>query len=127
MTELGVQAVLAVPLLPTGSVGALCAYDRRPAITDNAAAAAGRIAAALARTLLRVAPYWRANEGHSAPWRLGLTDDQVVVHQAAGMVSVQCHCSIRDALSLLKARAFASGQPVEQIALAVVRDGLRLD
>ena len=53
VTELGVQAVLAVPLPPAGSLGALCAYTRQPAITDDAAAAAGRIAAALARARSR--------------------------------------------------------------------------
>jgi len=42
-------------------------------------------------------------------------------------VSVHSQCSVSNALALLRARAFASGQPVEQVALAVVRDGLRLD
>ena len=125
VTELGVQAVLAVPLPPAGSLGALCAYTPQPAITDNAAAAAGRIAAALARALLQV-PYLRGN-GDSALRRLGLADDQAVVHQAAGMVSAHCHCSTGDALALLRARAFADGEPVEQVALAVVHDGLQLD
>ena len=126
VTELGVQAVLAVPPLPTGSLGALCAYNRQPAVTDNTAAA-GRIAAALGRALLQVAPYLRDTNGDPALWHFGLTDDQAVVHQAAGMVSVHSHWSVNDALALLRARAFASGQPVEQVALAVVRDGLRLD
>jgi hypothetical protein len=127
VTELGVQAVLAVPLPPAGSRGALCAYDRQPAITDHAAAAAGRIAAALARALVTVAPSQGYSKGDSALLRFGLTDDQAVVHQAAGMVSAHCRCSIGDALALLRARAFADGQPVEQVAHAVVRDGLRLD
>jgi hypothetical protein len=48
VTELGVRAVLAVPLPPADSLGALCAYDLQPAITDHAAAAADRIATALA-------------------------------------------------------------------------------
>jgi hypothetical protein len=127
VTELGVQAVLAVPLPPAGSLGALCAYTPQPAITDNAAAAAGRIAAALARALATVPPYQRYSKGDSALLRFGLTDDYAVVHQAAGMVSAHCHCGIDDALALLRARAFADSQPVEQVALAVVHYGLRLD
>jgi hypothetical protein len=127
VTELGVQAVLAVPLPPAGSLGALCAYTPQPAITDNAAAAAGRIAAALARALATVPPYQRYSKGDSALLRFGLTDDHAVVHQAAGMVSAHCHCGIDDALALLRARAFADSQPVEQVALAVVHYGLRLD
>ena len=42
--------------------------------------------------------------------RFGLTDDQAIVHQAAGMVSAQCRRGIGDALALLRARAFADGQ-----------------
>jgi hypothetical protein len=127
VTELGVQAVLAVPLPPAGSLGALCAYTMQPAITDDAAAAAGRIAAALTRALATVAPNQRYSKGDSALLRFGLTDDLAVVHQAAGMVSAHCHCSTGDALALLRARAFADGEPVEQVALAVVHDGLQLD
>src|SRR5262249_34871598 len=126
VTELGVQAVLAVPLPPAGSLGALCAYVRQPAITDHAAAAAGRIAAALARALLQV-PCPQDSKGDSALRRFGLTDDQAVVHQAAGMISARCRCSPGDALALLRARAFADGQPVGQVAHAVVHDGLRMD
>ena len=126
VTELGVQAVLAVPLPPAGSLGALCAYTRQPAIADNAAAAC-RIATALARALVTVPPYQRYSKGDSVLLRLGLTDDQAIVHQAAGMVSAHCHCGIDDALALLRARAFADSQPVEQVALAVVHYGLRLD
>ena len=127
VTELGVQAVLAVPLPPAGGLGALCAYTRQPAITDNSAAAAGRIAAALARALATVPPYQRYSKGDSALLRFGLTDDHAVVHQAAGMVSAHCRCGIDDALALLRARAFADSQPVEQVAHAVVHYGLRLD
>ena len=126
VTELGVRAVLAVPLPPAGSLGALCAYPRQPAITDDAVAAAGRIAAALTRALLQV-PCLRDSKGDSALRRFGLTDDLAVVHQAAGMVSARCRCTIGDALALLRARAFADGQPVGQVAHAVVHDGLQLD
>jgi len=43
------------------------------------------------------------------------------------MVSAHCRCGIDDALALLRARAFADSQPVEQVAHAVVHYGLRLD
>jgi hypothetical protein len=43
------------------------------------------------------------------------------------MVSAHYHCSIGDALAMLSARAFADGQPVEQVAVAIVHEGLRLD
>jgi hypothetical protein len=43
-----------------------------------------------------------------------------VVHQAAGMVSVHCDCSIEDARTLLAMRAFAEGVPMADIATQVV-------
>jgi len=42
---------------------------------------------------------------------------EIVVHQAAGMVSVQAHCSVDDALELVKAHAF-SAQAKEKIEAA---------
>ena len=46
---------------------------------------------------------------------------QAVVHQAIGMISVQCGCGIEDAGDLLAARAFADGRPVRELAEQVVR------
>jgi hypothetical protein len=51
----------------------------------------------------------------------GADGSLAVVHQAAGMVSVQCDCGVDDAEDLLAARAFATSTPVEQIAIQVVR------
>lgn len=48
VAELGVRAVIAVPLRSdAGCLGALCAYGRTPAIQDVTAANAGRVAEAL--------------------------------------------------------------------------------
>jgi len=126
LAGLGVQAVLAVPLPPAGQLGALCAYTGQPAIPDQAAAAAARIAAALGRALAQ-APARPDDKADSALRHLGLPDDQAVIHQAAGMVAVHCRCSTGDALALLTARAFASSQPLGQVAHAVVYHRLRLD
>ena len=115
VTELGVHAVVAAPLgLPGARIGALCALGREPEMGDEAgrppdgrrvhpaaAAAAGRPAAADDDSLV-----------------LSLFDGAsylAVVHQAAGMVSVQCDCSIEDAQDLLAMRAFAEGVPVAEI------------
>ena len=46
------------------------------------------------------------------------------VHQAAGMVMVQLGSTIDDAMSRLRARAFADGQPIDVIARAVVAGDL---
>jgi len=127
VTELGVQAVIAVPLrLPTVCLGALCAYDREPAIRDEVAVAAGGIADALTHAVLLTARSSVPGEGVPALPLFDEPDYQAAVHQATGMVSVHCGCGIGDAVALLKARAFADGRPVEEIALQVVRGEQRL-
>ena len=125
--ELGVRAVIAVPLQPASTcLGALCGYSREPVLQDGALAAAGRVAEAVAYTVL-LAP------GHPVPdvdlpgsVLFGESDYQAVVHQAAGMVSAQCGCGIDEAEDLLRARAFADGQPAERLARAVLRHETRL-
>ena len=45
---------------------------------------------------------------------------QPQVHQATGMVQVQLDVSIEDAFLMLRARAFASGRPLIDVAIDVV-------
>jgi hypothetical protein len=52
-------------------------------------------------------------------------DFQLVVHQAAGMVSVQLGTSVAEALVRIRARAFAEGRPVQDLARDVVARRLR--
>ena len=132
--ELGVHAVIAVPLeLSAACLGALCVYGRDPVIRDEVAAAAGRIADALTYTVL-LSPDdpgpgsqdpWDG-DGQSTALLFAEADYQAVVHQAAGMVSVRCGCGIDDAEDLLRARAFADGRPVESVARGVLRGQTRL-
>ncbi|MFD9894046.1 ANTAR domain-containing protein [Amycolatopsis sp. NPDC059027] len=122
----GVRAVLAVPLQqPITCVGALCILERKPVIADTLAMATDRVADALARTVLLPSP--QAPEV-SDPLRLFTeTSYQDVVHQAAGMLSVRHGCSPDDAIALLRARAFADGTFIEELARREVRDGTGLD
>lgn len=53
-------------------------------------------------------------------------DHLVVVNQAAGMIAGQCGFGIADALAMIRARAFAQGEPIEQVAARVVNRTLRL-
>jgi AmiR/NasT family two-component response regulator len=57
----------------------------------------------------------------------GAADLRAVVHQAAGMVSVQSDCTITDALDLIRARAFADDQPIDEVSTRIVQRALRLD
>jgi hypothetical protein len=126
VAKLGVQAVIAVPLQPPARLGALCAYDRQPAISGAATTAAGMIADALPLTLSQAARDGQPGDGVPALPLFGEADVPAVVHQAAGMVSQQCGCGITDALALLRARAFCTGRPAGEIAAEVLRGELRL-
>lgn len=122
VAELGVQAVIATPLrLPTVCLGALCAYNGKPAIEDDTAVTTDRIADALTHTMLR------AVLADGMPAMFDDADYQAVVHQAVGMVSVRCACSVYDAEDLLRARAFADDRPVADVAADVVQGKLRLE
>lgn len=120
VAELGVRAVAAVPLRVSAScLGALCVYCTEPAISDAVAAATGRFADALTHTVLL--------RGRAcADGLFGEADDQAEVHQAAGMVAVRCGCGIQDAQALLRARAFADGQPVALVARGMLHGETRL-
>lgn len=113
LAALGVSEVVVVPLRSAGHcLGALSVYD--PLAPS---ARYDEVAAAL--TFLLLGP-------DADPELYGGVDHQEVVHQAAGMVSVQQGCTVDDALSIIKARAFADGESVRLVAERVVHDKLRI-
>jgi AmiR/NasT family two-component response regulator len=112
--------VFAFPLrIGAISVGALDMYRSRPgALEDDELAAAllGAEAAAVALLGLRT-----SLDG-------GLADTgglQAQVHQACGMVMVQLGVTIEQAFVLLRARAFSTGRPLQDVAVDVVERRLR--
>lgn len=120
----GVKAVFALPLrVGAISVGVLDLYRDQPgelSVEQLAAALVAADAAALALLYLDV-------DGTGA-----FTDDresrasyQLQVHQATGMVKVQAGVTIEEAFLMLRARAFAAGRPVADIAKDVVERRLR--
>ena len=123
---LGVRAVIAVPLLPPTGLGAVCAYASEPAISKDAAMATIRVADALPLTLARVVRGSWTVDGVAELPLFSETGFPAVVHRAAGMVSQQCGYEITDALALVRARAFSTGRPAEEIAARVLRGELRL-
>lgn len=56
-----------------------------------------------------------------------LFHDQIDVHRAAGMISVQTGNSIEDALARLRARAFADGRPITAVAADVLTRQVRFE
>ena len=49
------------------------------------------------------------------------------VHQAAGIVSVQAHCEIPEALARLRTKADETGHSIEEVALDVLDHLVRFD
>ncbi|MYT70673.1 MULTISPECIES: ANTAR domain-containing protein [unclassified Streptomyces] len=111
VAALGIARVVAVPLEAPGEcIGALAVFDPHPATASTALFS--RIADALTRSVLL--------GGDAGPGLLGGIDRRAVVHQAAGVVAVQLDCSIGDALELVKARAFADGRSIGDVAADIV-------
>ncbi|MEU7578662.1 GAF domain-containing protein [Streptomyces sp. NPDC041068] len=110
LVGLGLTCVLAVPLEAMSlCLGALTLYEPRQSMGY---ALCAEVAEALTHTVL-LGP-------DPDPELYGDTDHRDVVHQAAGAHSVRTGVSVQDALSLIKARAFAEGLSTDVIARRVL-------
>lgn len=124
VTEAGVRAVFAFPLsIGAIRVGALDLYRDFPGdLNDDQLGAALIATDALALSLLRLSAgseeAFDADAGARSTYHLQ-------VHQATGMVSVQLGVSIEEAFLRLRARAFAAGRSVTEVASDVVARRLR--
>ena len=99
--------------------------DRKLEMVQDAVLATTRMADASTRLLLRLAGLPLPDAESPVLRLLGSAGYPAVVHQAAGMVSVQCDCGIDDAQALLAMRAFADGPLLADIAAQVVRGEVR--
>lgn len=123
--EAGARAVFGFPLqVGTVRLGALNLYrDRTGPLTNNQYADALVMAGVAARAVLEM-------QAMAPPGRLGPSfelgaDLRLVVHQAAGMVSVQLGVSLAEALVRLRAHAFAEERLLAAVAEDVVARRLR--
>lgn len=117
---LPIRAVFAFPLHLNGiSFGVVEVHRDHPGGLDERAATNGRIAAELASVALS-----RSFEGPGSPlapnWLDGAVDG-VEVDQAVGMVMAQLRAPADVALSTLRARAFAEGRTVGELARDVLK------
>ncbi len=124
--DAGAKAVFGFPMT-TGSVhlGALNLYRDRPGpLTDDQHADALVLATVAARSLMGM-------QIDAAPGVLGDelehgTDFRFVVHQAAGMTSVQLGIPVAVALARIRAHAFSTGRRASEVAHEIVDRRLRL-
>jgi hypothetical protein len=123
----GARAVFGFPL-QTGSVrlGALNLYRTKSGPLSEDQHADALVMADIATQAL-LAMQADAPPGELATSLEDGSDFQHVVHQAAGMVSVQLDGTIAQALIRLRAHAFGSNRPLADVAQDVVSRRLRFD
>lgn len=117
---LGINSVAAAPLgTAANRLGAVCGYYRQTALAATALTQVSHVAGALTLLLL--------HEGDDLGPLLARDGSQLVIHQAAGMITVQACCDIEQARHLLAARAFADGTTLAQTAAAIVQGDIQFD
>ena len=125
--DAGVRAVFGFPLR-VGAVrlGALNLYRDRPGPLDGEQHADALVMADVAAEAVLLLQA-EAPVGEIAAELDAGGDFQHVVHQAAGMVSVQLDVTVGQALIRLRAYAFGNDRPLTQVARDVVSRTLRFD
>src|SRR4029079_8196805 len=125
--EAGVRGAFGFPLVVRSvCIGALDLYqDHSGELTDEQFLNAEVVAHLVTRTVLG----WQAGAvGDSLAWQLEPVPlHRAVVHQAVGMVSVQAALSMDDALTLIRASAFAEGRSAGSLATDIVEGRVRFD
>jgi len=123
----GARAVFGFPLhVGAARLGALNLYcDRAGSLRADQHADALVMADVAAQTVLLLQA--NAPPGLVAAELEAGADFQLVVHQAAGMVSVQLGVTVGQALVRLRAHAFGNDRPLADVARDVVARKLRFD
>lgn len=129
VSRLGVHAVAAAPLdlevshlrgalTVVGDIAPQPVADGFPLVN---------VADALARTVLRVPDIVRPDRGGLPRLEMFSDEDfQPTLHQAAGVLHERCGWTIDNAITLIRARAYAEDRTVEEVAGEVVSGGLLL-
>lgn len=125
--EAGARSVFCFPL-HVGAVrlGTLDLYRTTTgSLTDDQYADALAMADIATRTVLVLQA--EAPPGQLATSLEAGADLQLLVHQASGMVAAQLGITVGQALVCLKAKAFGTEHPLEQVVAAVIARTLRFD
>lgn len=131
--DLGVRAMFALPLrIGAISVGTLVAHRGTPGPLRNgqlvdALALADTLTILLLRRAMDEPARTVAEGGEPSPDWAAPATHRFEVHQATGMVSVQLGVSLAEALLRLRAHAYATDRPLNEVAADVVARRLRLE
>jgi len=126
VTRLGVGAIYAVPLrIGAVDLGVLVLGSATPRALTSEELADSLVLGDLISRLVLDLQAGVASE--SLAWALDATDTRTVVHQATGMIAAQLNVSVAEALIRLRANAFATDRPIDQVATEVVAGQRRFE
>ena len=125
--EAGIAAVFAFPLqIGAVRMGVLDLYrDEAGGLAESDLANALAYADAATAVLLQLQADTRPGDVH--PDLAESMYDRAEVHQATGMISVQLGITVKDAMTVLRARTFASNRSILDVSHDVVTRKLRFD
>lgn len=128
-TAAGVQAVYSIPLgNDEVCVGTLDLYRDAPGELGPRDLHTARLVAGVVTVALMALPRGAENgPPGDESWLGGLATGQDEVYQAVGMIMVQLGIGTDEALSLLRAHAFAHGRTASEVAREVVSHGRIFD
>jgi len=124
---LGIGAVFALPLqVGPRPTGVLSLYTDR---VHRLASGEGAALSVLAELVIAEVLAMQAASGTDelAQTLSDAAGHRAIVHQATGMVAMQLECSVQDALSRLRGRAFLDDTGIEQVAQQVVDRAMRFE
>jgi hypothetical protein len=126
VARLGVGAIYAIPLrIGAVDLGVLVLGSATPRALNGEELADSLVLGDLISRLVLDLQAGVASE--SLAWALDATDTRTVVHQATGMIAAQLNVSVAEALIRLRANAFATDRPIDQVATEVVAGQRRFE
>jgi hypothetical protein len=127
LAALGIRSVTAVPVqISSIPLGALTAFDPPHQPAGESLEPIHAAADTIALSVLLAATEGETDEALDLRSLFGQADRRAVVHQAAGVLAEQNGCTIADALALIRAHAFAEGEPVDSVASDIIHRRRRL-
>jgi signal transduction protein with GAF and PtsI domain len=123
---LGIRALYAMPLrIGAVDLGVLVLGATNARAMDDQEVADSLVLADLVSRL--VLDLQAGVMSESLAWSLDATDSRAVVHQATGMIAAQLDIGVAEALVRLRANAFATDRPIDEVATDVVAGRRRFE
>jgi hypothetical protein len=124
--RLGIRALSALPLrIGAVDLGVLVLAGPHARVMANQEVADSLVLADLISRL--VLDLQAGVMSETLAWSLDATDSRAVVHQATGMIAAQLDVGVAEALVRLRANAFATDRPIDEVATDVVAGRRRFE